>query len=140
MSVTANGPDGSTFSFPDGTPQEVVRRTLGKHYGWPDAQPQQRPTDAADPWAQFTPAPGQHPPPGADPWAQFKLAPQANAPPAAPARMPIFRVQGPDGSLYNVEAPDAEFRCRGAAWLGRRARIIGARGLQRGTGFWRHRS
>ena len=108
MSVTANGPDGSTFSFPDGTPQEVVRRTLGKHYGWPDAQPQQRPTDAADPWAQFTPAPGQHPPPGADPWAQFKLAPQANAPPAAPARMPIFRVQGPDGSLYNVEAPDAE--------------------------------
>jgi hypothetical protein len=37
MSVTAHGPDGSTFSFPDGTPQEVVRRALGKHYGWSDA-------------------------------------------------------------------------------------------------------
>jgi len=66
MSVTANGPDGSTFSFPDGTPQDVVRGALAKHYGWPDA------------------------------------------PPAAPARMPRFRVQGPDGNLYNVEAPDAE--------------------------------
>ena len=66
MSVTAYGPDGSTFSFPDGTPQEVVRSTLGKHYGWPDA------------------------------------------PPAAPARMPRFKVQGPDGNLYNVEAPDME--------------------------------
>ena len=66
MSVTASGPDGSTFSFPDGTPQEVVRGALAKHYGWPDA------------------------------------------PPAAPARMARFRVQGPDGNLYNVEAPDAE--------------------------------
>jgi hypothetical protein len=66
MSVTANGPDGSTFSFPDGTPQEVVRGVLAKHYGWPDA------------------------------------------PPAAPARMARFRLQGPDGNLYNVEAPDAE--------------------------------
>jgi hypothetical protein len=107
MSVTANGPDGSTFSFPDGTPQEVVRGALAKHYGWSDAQPQQRPPDATDPWAKFTPAPEASAVP-ADPWAQFKLAPQANAPPAAPARMPIFRVQGPDGKLYNVEAPDAE--------------------------------
>jgi hypothetical protein len=66
MSVTANGPDGSTFSFPDGTPQEIVRGVLAKHYGWPDA------------------------------------------PPAAPARMARFKLQGPDGNLYNVEAPDAE--------------------------------
>ena len=36
MSVTANGPDGSTFSFPDGTPQEIVRGVLAKHYGWSD--------------------------------------------------------------------------------------------------------
>ena len=36
MSVTANGPDGSTFSFPDGTTQEVVRGVLAKHYGWSD--------------------------------------------------------------------------------------------------------
>jgi len=33
MSVTASGPDGSTFSFPDGTPQEVVRRTLFRARG-----------------------------------------------------------------------------------------------------------
>ena len=66
MSVTANGPDGSTFSFPDDTPQEIVRGVLAKHYGWPDA------------------------------------------PPTAPARMARFKLQGPDGNLYNVEAPDAE--------------------------------
>jgi len=36
MTVTANGPDGSTFSFPDGTPQDVVRGVLAKHYGWSD--------------------------------------------------------------------------------------------------------
>jgi hypothetical protein len=107
MSVTANGPDGSTFSFPDGTPQEVVRGALAKHYGWPDAQPQQRPPDATDPWAKFTPAPKASPAP-ADPWAQFTRAPDQPPAPAAPARMPIFRVQGPDGKLYNVEAPDAE--------------------------------
>jgi hypothetical protein len=28
MSVTASGPDGSTFSFPDGTPPDVVRGAL----------------------------------------------------------------------------------------------------------------
>ena len=39
MSVTANGPDGSTFSFPDGTPQEIVRGVLAKHYGWSDGAP-----------------------------------------------------------------------------------------------------
>jgi hypothetical protein len=36
MSVTASGPDGSTFSFPDGTPPDVVRGALAKHYGWSD--------------------------------------------------------------------------------------------------------
>jgi hypothetical protein len=48
MSVTASGPDGSTFSFPDGTPQEVVRGALAKHYGWSDgATPRGVPSGSA---------------------------------------------------------------------------------------------
>ena len=48
MSVTASGPDGSTFSFPDGTPQEVVRSTLGKHYGWPRCAACELPQECRD--------------------------------------------------------------------------------------------
>lgn len=68
MSVTAEGPDGSTFEFPDGTPPEVVRRALGKHYGWPDAPPQSaQPQNAArGPWEDFA----QKPQSGG-PWEDF---------------------------------------------------------------------
>jgi len=33
MTITVNGPDGSTFQFPDDTPQETVTSMLSQHYG-----------------------------------------------------------------------------------------------------------
>ena len=33
MTITVNGPDGSTFNFPDGTSQEVISGALHTHYG-----------------------------------------------------------------------------------------------------------
>ena len=40
MTITVNGPDGSTFQFPDDTPQETVTSMLSQHYGgMPSAGP-----------------------------------------------------------------------------------------------------
>jgi hypothetical protein len=33
MTITVNGPDGSTFNFPDGTPEDTISGALHTHYG-----------------------------------------------------------------------------------------------------------
>src|SRR6516162_9842432 len=39
MTITVNGPDGSTFQFPDDTSQETVTSMLSQHYGGSPTSP-----------------------------------------------------------------------------------------------------
>lgn len=66
---------------------------------WPGSPVQPQPGTPAgpDPWAEFKPAPKASP----DPWAEFRPANQGGGAP-----LQRFEIKGPDGSTYQVEAPD----------------------------------
>lgn len=54
MPIDVTGPDGSSFSFPDGTPSETVTSALAKHYGEPKTEPASVPYDKQELHAQDT--------------------------------------------------------------------------------------
>src|ERR1700742_4635216 len=39
MTIEVAGPDGSSFTFPDGTPEATITDALSAHYGAPEGKP-----------------------------------------------------------------------------------------------------